>query len=54
MLGLRLLRVTILPVGAFGRYIADMQAAGADPAHMKPPHMRPSEEIVAKLLGSEA
>ena len=54
MLGLRPLRVTILPTGAFGRYIADMQAAGADPAHMKPPHMRPSEDIVTKLLGTEA
>lgn len=50
MLGLQPLRVTLFPAGAFGRYIAEKQAAGADPAHMKPPHMRPSDEIIAMLL----
>jgi phenylacetate-coenzyme A ligase PaaK-like adenylate-forming protein len=50
MLGLRLIKATVLPSGAFDRFIAEQQAAGADPAHLKPPHMRASDEILAKLL----
>jgi hypothetical protein len=44
------LEVTVLPSGAFQCYIAKQRAAGADLAHLKPPHMNPSDEIVDFLL----
>jgi hypothetical protein len=49
MLGLRLLRVSFLPTGSFERYTAARQAEGADPAHLKPPHMRPGDKVIAQL-----
>jgi hypothetical protein len=50
-LNFKLLKLTLLPKGAFQTYIAMRQAAGADPAHMKPPHISPSEDAMAALLG---
>ena len=50
MLGLKPLKVTILPVGAFQTYISKQRAAGADLAHLKPPHINPSEAALDKLL----
>ena len=50
MLELRPVEVTFLPMGAFDRYTARQQAAGADLAHLKPPHIYPSDEIMASLL----
>ncbi|RMD61110.1 hypothetical protein D6833_08695, partial [Candidatus Parcubacteria bacterium] len=44
------LRVTVLSPGTFRRYFLERQAAGADLAHMKPPHMNPSDAIVNDLL----
>jgi len=52
MLGLRPLRVTLLPVGSFMGYIARQREAGADPAHIKPAHMNPADEAVAALVGA--
>ncbi len=52
--GFNLLEVTLLPSGAFQGYIARRQAAGADPAWWKPPHINPSDETVAVLTGSES
>jgi hypothetical protein len=47
--------VTLLPRGAFANYTARRQAEGADLAHLKPPHINPSEKVLALLLGgSEA
>lgn len=43
--------VTLLPTGAFARYTAQKQAEGADLAHIKPPHLDPSDEVLALLLG---
>jgi len=43
--------VTLLPRGAFASYTAQRQAEGADLAHLKPPHVNPSEEVLALLLG---
>ena len=43
--------VTLLPPGAFAHYIAQKQAEGADLAHLKPPHINPSEKVLALLLG---
>jgi hypothetical protein len=42
--------VTILPEGAFANYVAHRQAEGADLAHLKPPHMNPSDNILALLM----
>jgi hypothetical protein len=50
MLGVRPLTVTILPASTFQRYYLEKQAAGADLAHLKPPHMKPSDEVINDLL----
>ena len=44
------IQVTILPEGAFANYVAHRQSEGADLAHLKPPHMNPSDEILALLM----
>jgi hypothetical protein len=43
------IEVTLLPEGAFSRYVAHRQAEGADLAHLKPPHMNPSDDIIELL-----
>lgn len=48
-----LLRVTLLPEGAFTRYILEQQAAGAELAHLKPPQINARDEIINKLLKTE-
>jgi len=50
MVGLRPLKVTLLPRGAFRAYTAKQRAAGADLAHLKPPHINPPDDIVDFLL----
>lgn len=50
-LGLRPIEVTILSEGAFDRFTATRKAQQADLAHLKPPHLNPSDAIVADLLG---
>ncbi len=42
-------RASLLPRGAFARYTAQRQAEGADLAHLKPPHVNPSERVLAVL-----
>jgi hypothetical protein len=49
-LGLRPLEVTILPQNAFQSYMTRQQAAGADLAHLKPPHINPSDSIIDCLV----
>jgi hypothetical protein len=49
-LGLRPLEVTILPENAFQVYMARQQAAGADLAHLKPPHINPSDGVINCLV----
>ncbi|MCD6299705.1 MAG: GH3 auxin-responsive promoter family protein, partial [Dehalococcoidales bacterium] len=49
--GLKPLRVTLLPSGAFQRYISRQRAAGADPGHLKPPHINPANSVIKTLLG---
>ena len=51
MLGSHIMHVTLLPSGAFNNYIQEQRAAGADLAHLKPPHMQPKDTIIARLLG---
>lgn len=44
------IEVTLLPVGTFARYIEQRRAEGADLAHLKPPHINPSEEMLTILV----
>ncbi len=48
-LGLQPIRATLLPRGSFERYSEMQKRAGADPAHMKPPHVNPSDETIQTL-----
>jgi hypothetical protein len=50
MLSIEPVDVTLIPSGAFGAYMKAKLEAGADLAHLKPPHMKPSDEILNKLL----
>jgi hypothetical protein len=50
MLGWQPLKVTLLPEGAFGRYILEQMAAGADLAQLKPPQMNVSDDTVLRLF----
>ena len=43
-------KVTLLPAGTFADYMARKQAEGADLAHLKPPHINPSEEVLTLLV----
>jgi len=42
--------VTLLPSGAFANYTNQRQFEGADLAHLKPPHVNPSEKVISLLL----
>jgi hypothetical protein len=44
--------VTMLSEGAFSRFVAKRQAEGADLAQLKPPHINPSDDVLA-LLGAK-
>jgi len=50
MLGIHPLRVTLLTQGTFQRYLEGKQKAGADLAHLKPPHMNASDNHIAELI----
>ena len=45
------LQITLLPPGAFDAYMNKKRAEGADLAHIKPPHMQPTNEAVEALQG---
>ncbi len=51
MLDMNPLRLRRLPLGTFARYAQMREAEGADMAHLKPPRMQPSDEVVNKILG---
>ena len=42
--------INLLPQGAFAHYIAQRRAEGADLAHLKPPHINPSDKVLSLLL----
>ena len=42
--------VTLLPKGAFSNYISQRRAEGAELAHLKPPHINPSDKVLSLLL----
>jgi len=41
--------VALLPCGAFANYTSRRQAEGADLAHLKPPHINPSDKVLSLL-----
>jgi len=49
VLGLKPIKVTFLPQGAFIRYISQRQAEGADLGTIKPPHINPSDKVLSVL-----
>jgi hypothetical protein len=48
------MNLTLLPKGSFTRYSAEKKAEGADLAHLKPPHINPSQKVLESLLGTTA
>jgi len=44
--------VTLLPAGTYADFTASKQAEGADIAHLKPPHLNPSDEVLELLLAN--
>lgn len=53
MLSYRALKVSFLNPGAFSAYMEYQQSQGADLAHTKPPHMKPTPEQLNTLLKGE-
>jgi len=51
-LGLKALEVTLLPEKAFHAYRLKQQAAGANLAHLKIPHINPSDDMLDFLTNS--
>lgn len=49
-LELQPVRVTLLSEGTFARYYQEKVKEGADLAHLKPPHMNASDEVIQQLL----
>jgi hypothetical protein len=47
------LKITYLKSGSFQAYQKAKVAQGADLAHLKPPHMNASDEVIQLLLGSQ-
>ncbi len=43
-------KVTLLPTGVFANYISKRRAEGAELAHLKPPHINPSDKTLSLLL----
>ena len=50
ILGVEPVIVSLIPDGSFAAYMKSKMEAGADLAHIKPPHMKPSDDILKKLL----
>ncbi len=44
------IKVTLLPKGAFERYLNLRRSLGADLAHLKPPHINPTDKDLAILI----
>ena len=51
--GFKLLKVTLLPSGAFQRYKAMQEASGVTMTRFKPPHINPSNDVLTVLMDSE-
>ncbi|MFC1870509.1 GH3 auxin-responsive promoter family protein [Chloroflexota bacterium] len=53
MLGIEPLKLTLLPQGSFRHYYEKKRKAGSDLAHLKPPHMNATDEVIKDLLGNQ-
>jgi hypothetical protein len=42
-------KLMLLPYGTFSNYLQERQLEGADLAHLKPPHINPSDKILSML-----
>lgn len=54
MLGNNPLKVTMLPHGAFARYIEAKHKQGADLAHLKPQRINAKDDVIRLLTGAES
>ena len=50
MLGIKPLKITVIPSGSFQQYYEQRKKEGADLAHLKPPHMNAPDNIIQSLL----
>ncbi|MEE8353079.1 MAG: GH3 auxin-responsive promoter family protein, partial [Dehalococcoidales bacterium] len=50
--GLRPIKVTLVPDGAFADYETMRRAVGSDLTQLKPPHINPSDEVIDFLMGA--
>ena len=50
ILGIEPVSVSLLPPGSFRAYSKSRAAEGVDLEHQKPPHMKPSDEVLKKLV----
>jgi hypothetical protein len=54
ILGRNPIQISLLKPGSFDAYIKQKQQEGADLAHIKPPHMQPSDQVMKRLLDFES
>ena len=54
ILGFTPLQISLLKPGSFDAYMKQKQQEGADLAHIKPPHMQPSNQVMKRLLEFES
>jgi len=52
LLGLKPIKVTLLPDGTFKEYSLGYRANNANSVHLKPPHINPSDDILGALLNT--
>jgi hypothetical protein len=50
ILGYNPISISLLNSGSFDTYMRQKQEEGADLAHIKPPHMQPSDQVLKRLL----
>ena len=54
ILGRNPIQISLLKPGSFDAYMKQKQQEGADLAHIKPPHMQPSDQVMQRLLEFES
>jgi len=47
------IKISLIKPGSFDAYMKSKQEEGADLAHIKPPHMQPSDQVMKRLLDFE-
>jgi phenylacetate-coenzyme A ligase PaaK-like adenylate-forming protein len=54
ILGCKPIQISLLQPGLFDGYMKQRQQEGADLAHIKPPHMQPSDQVMKRLFELES